>query len=89
MGDLNIDYKIPSNCKWKNLINLFDLTKLVQEPTRVTQISATIIDHVYTSPPENKVNCIVSDLSLCDHFPICFTRKKITKMLMKILSSLS
>ena len=75
MGDLNIDLKIPGNRKWKNLINLFDLKQLVQEPTRVTQTSATIIDHVYTSHPENIVNCIVSDLSLSDHFPICFTRK--------------
>ena len=75
MGDLNIDMKIPGNCKWKNLINLFDLTQLIQEPTRVTETSATIIDHVYTSHPGNVVNCIVSDLSLSDHFPICFTRK--------------
>ena len=57
MGYLNIDLKIPGNCKWKNLINLFDLTQLVQEPTRVTLTSANIIDHVYTSHQENIVNC--------------------------------
>ena len=75
MGDLNIDLKIPSNCKWKNLINLFDLTQLVQEPTGVTQTSATITDHVDTFHSENIVNCIISDLSLSDHFPICFMRE--------------
>ena len=89
VGDLNIDLKIPGNRKWKNLINLFDLKQLVQEPTRVTQTSATIIDHVYTSHPENIVNCIVSDLSLSDHFPICFTRKINQRILLELTNGLN
>ena len=75
MGDFNIDMKVPANTKWQNLLNLFDLTQLVNEPTRITPTSATIIDHVYTSHPENIIKCSVSSISLSDHFPICFTRK--------------
>ena len=75
MGDFNIDMKVSANIKWQNLINLFDLTQLVTEPTRITPTSATIIDHVYTSHPENIINCSVSSISLSDHFPIRFTCK--------------
>ena len=54
---------------------LFDLTQLVTEPTRITQTSATLIDHVYASHPEKIVHCLTSSISLSDHFPVSFTRK--------------
>ena len=57
------------------MLQIFDLTQFVQMPTRVTQASSTLIDHVYSSHPENITNCFVSALSISDHFPICFTRK--------------
>lgn len=82
MGDTNIDYKSCTNSKWLNLVQLFDLTQMVSEPTRVTQTSSTIIDHLYTTNPENVAECFVPSLSISDHFPICITRKnncKITK----------
>ena len=56
MGDINIDLKAHTNNKWLNLINLFDLTQLVTEPTRVTETTDTLIDHVYTTHPENTMN---------------------------------
>ena len=81
MGDFNVDLKAHTNNKWLNLINLFDLTQLVTEPTRVTETTNTLIDHVYTTHPENIVRCFTSTLSLNDHFPICFTRKVNSKLL--------
>ena len=75
MGDFNIDLIPCTNNKWSNLLQLFDLSQLVREPTRVTESSATLIDHVYSSCPENITSCFVSKLSASDHFPICFTRK--------------
>ena len=81
MGDFNVDLKAHTNNKWLNLINLFDLTQLVTEPTRVTETTNTLIDHVYTTHPENIVRCFTSTLSLSDHFPICFTRKVNSKLL--------
>lgn len=75
MGDFNIDVLHCSNNKWLNLVQLFDLTQMVTDPTRVTQTSSSIIDHVYSSNPENISECFVPHYSISDHFPICFTRK--------------
>ena len=58
-----------------NLVQLFDLSQLVSEPTRVTQTSATIIDHVYTTNVENITECFISDFLISDDLPICVTRK--------------
>ena len=83
MGDLNIDLSLNTNRKWQHLIELFDLTQLIKDPTRVTETSSTIIDHIYTSNPENIVESFVSNYSLSDHFPVCTTRKinnKISKL---------
>ena len=75
MGDFNIDYKIRSNAKWLNLIQLFDLTQIVKDPTRITETSSTIIDHVYTTNVENIKECFVRTYAVSDHFSVCFTRK--------------
>ena len=75
MGDFNFDFGINLNKKWHNLIELFDLTQSVSKPTRVTESSSTIIDHIYSTKPENIIESFVPSLSISDHFPICFTRK--------------
>ena len=75
MGDFNIDLESCTNSKWLNLIQLFDLSQLVKEPTRVTETTSTIIDHAYTTNLEKITECFVSPLSVSDHFPICLTRK--------------
>ena len=48
---------------------------MIREPTRVTETTSTIIDHVYTSHPDNIIESFVSPYSIGDHFPVCFTRK--------------
>ena len=86
MGDINIDYRSCSNTKWLQLIQLFDLTQLVTDFTRITPLTATIIDHIYTSNPENIIDCFVPSYAISDHFPVCFSRKvnsKITKTKVK------
>ena len=75
MGDFNIDFRSCSNSKWLQLIQLFDLTQLVNDFTRITPSSATIIDHIYCSNPENVVECFVPGYAISDHFPVCCTRK--------------
>ena len=75
MGDINIDYKHCSSSKWANLTQLFDLSQLITEPTRVTDTSSTIIDHVYTTEPGNITECFVPKYAISDHYPVCFTRK--------------
>lgn len=53
MGDFNFDFLNCSNKKWLNLIQLFDLKQLITSPTRETQTSSSLIDHLYSSNPEN------------------------------------
>lgn len=81
MGDINIDYQCCSKNKWLNLVKLFDLTQLVTEPTRITQSSSTIIDHIYTYNEENVTECFVPSYSISDHFPVCFSRENGCKIL--------
>ena len=38
-------------------------------------ISATLIDHVYTSQPDKVTECFVPNLALSDLYPVCFTRQ--------------
>ena len=81
MGDFNIDLNPCTNNIWSILLQMFDLTQLFQEPTRVTQSSASLIDHVYSSHPENISSCFVSKLSTSDHFPVFSIEKIITESL--------
>ena len=79
MGDFNIDLTSSTNDKWMNLIQLSDLTQLISSPTRTTQ-SSSIIDHVYTSNPEHITESFVPHYTISDHFPVCFTRKVLSKI---------
>ena len=75
MGDFNIDMKSCSNNKWLSLIQLFDLSQLVKDSTRIIESTSSFIDHIYTSDLGNITECFVSAFAVSDHFPICFTRK--------------
>ena len=69
MGDFNIDYKFCPNKQWLNIIQCFDLSQLVAQPTRITETTATNIDYIYSSHPENIPECVISHFSISDHFP--------------------
>ncbi len=75
MGDINVDYAKCSNIKWLHLMQLFDLKQFVNEFTRVTSQTSSIIDHVYSSHAENITECFVPSYAISDHFPVCFTRR--------------
>ena len=78
MGDFNIDYNPGTNKKWLNLVQLFDLSQLVSESTRVTETTAKIIDHIYTSHPENFTECFISYYSISDHFSgLCYKKNQL------------
>ena len=49
MGDFNIDKNSCSNNKWFSLVQFFDLSQPVKEPTQITESFFSIIDHAYTS----------------------------------------
>ena len=67
--DFNIDLLKPHS-SWDSTITLLGLTQLVKSPTRVTQMSATLIDHICTNNPDVITEVSVSDSSISDHCPI-------------------
>ena len=76
LGDINRDLlntKIKKS--WSEYMEPFGLNQLVSEATRVTSISETLIDHIYSNCPENVTSINVPKIGLSDHFPIFFTRK--------------
>ena len=53
MGDINIDIMSDKKDKlqesWISLTTNIQLNQIIKEPTRVTNTSETLIDHVYVS----------------------------------------
>jgi hypothetical protein len=77
LGDFNIDLSVPQS-RWTTLIKSAGLTQHISQPTRVTNKSSTVIDHIYSNNPQCITAASISDLSISDHSPIyCF---KTTKM---------
>ena len=71
LGNLNLDrLKRNSSTGGKILIDLedvFDLTCLMNEPTRVTPTSQTLVDVILTNKPESTQFAGVTDFGLSDH----------------------
>ena len=66
LGDFNIDlFKQPP--AWNNTTALFGLEQLVEEATRVTKSSATLIDHIYTNNKQQVSNVKVVESGISDH----------------------
>ena len=70
-GDVNIDlihYANDINCQ-----NIIDITtnhgfmQLISRPTRVTDHSATLIDHIYTNKLNSIINTSIITLDISDH----------------------
>ena len=70
MGDLNCNLlsEVVSNnsSHLLNIIDIYGVTQLITEPTRVTQYSSTLID-LFKS--------VVSNIGISDHSAIYLTRK--------------
>ena len=55
VGDFDINFSTVTgfqNTKWSNLIADYNLTQLITHPTRVTKVSSSTIDHLYTNHSE-------------------------------------
>ena len=78
-GDANIDLiKYDTDINGQNVIDILakhSFAQLVSKPTRITDHSATLIDHVYTNNIENISSCNVLTYNISDHLPIATTIK--------------
>ena len=54
--------------EWDNFVTSLGLSQLVCDPTRVTNTSRTLIDHIYTNFDENIAHVHVCKTSISDHF---------------------
>ena len=74
VGDFNIDLmKCDSSNAPQEFIELLmtaSFSPLISKPTRVTELSATLIDNIFTNntPPPETAGIVLSDIS--DHYPI-------------------
>ena len=71
VGDFNQDLiKYDTDANSQNLIDMctsHGLVQLISRPTRITDSSATLIDHVYTNNVENIKSCNILTVDLTDH----------------------
>ena len=79
MGDLNCDIsKFPLDFnarKLQLLSSLYQLNQLIDEPTRVTSTSATLIDLIFTNKKQNIMQTGVVHIGISDHSLIYVVRK--------------
>ena len=65
----------PHSRRLQFLCSLYQLSQLVDEPTRVTETSSTLIDLILTNRPENILSTGVIHLGISDHSLIYAVRK--------------
>ena len=79
LGDLNCDLGSPDlDSNSRSLIGiteLYGLHQLISEPTRITETSSTMIDHIFTNTPDKIVCSGVSHAGISDHSLIYAFRK--------------
>ena len=71
IGDFNRNLLNPEiDRDWGNFTSSLGLTQLISEPTRVTQESQTLIDHIYTNNEETINSVYVEKMCISDHFAV-------------------
>lgn len=83
-GDFNIDLlKHETNSKINDYINAVHsegCNNIINKPTRITESSATLIDHIYTNITDKITNRGILTFDISDHLPtFCLTDLKTTK----------
>ena len=78
-GDLNIDMNKRSAklSKYKSFLNSNLLHQIVKQPTRITNTSRTIIDHILTNNEDFYNQSMVVDPGLSDHAIVVTSRKRL------------
>ena len=74
LGDMNIDflkYSIHTNTEeYLDMLYLNNFTPVITKPTRITDHSSTLIDHIYTNVPIQNIVTGIALIDISDHFPI-------------------
>ncbi len=77
LGDINLDFlkfdNVPN--RWTPIIDMYQLTQIIDKPITITKTSKSYIDHIYVTNPEHVREAKVPHFVLSDHFPACYVRK--------------
>ena len=76
LGDMNVDLaknKMVTR-HLQSCLSEFDLSQLISQPTRVTKVTSSIIDHIYTNNANLFHHNGVVDPGLSDHGLVFVTR---------------
>ena len=84
LGDLNIDFlKYNSHLPTEDYLDmLFDnnLLPIITKPTRLTEHTATLIDHIYTNSPLPYMTSGILTVDISDHLPVfCVMKSQIER----------
>ena len=80
LGDFNIcclQKKSSANKSYFNVLRLFNFNQLIEEPTRVTTSSSSLIDHILCNTKEKVCQYGTIPVGLSDHFLTFCTRKTV------------
>ena len=69
LGDFNINLLVPQP-SWENITTMLGFKQLLAEPTRITKMSSTLLDHIYTNNLKINLETSTSDICMSDHKPI-------------------
>ena len=79
LGDFNIDLKNSKNCalvkNYNSLLRTCGLTQIISEPTRVTDTTSSLLDHILVSDVNKYLKHGVMPIGYSDHCLIFCTRK--------------
>ena len=86
MGDFNCDLLwVKTKKTLLEYMELFGLEHIVVSPTRITDHSETLIEHLYCNSLSNVLSRKVPIVGLSDHFPVFITRKLNSSSVLKSL----
>ena len=93
MGDLNCNLAATTldhnSTLLTSITDLYDLNQLINEPTRITESSSTLIDVILTNTPDKIVCSGVSHIGISDHSLVYVFRKLSTGTFTKGHSSVT
>ena len=78
LGDINVNF-LKQKCSlfknYKNILDLFNFKQLIKDPTRITDTSSTLIDHIICNNQNKICQSGTECVGLSDHHLIFCTRK--------------
>jgi hypothetical protein len=75
LGDINVDLLKSDSKEWINSAKISGYNQLIDSPTRVTDSTTSLIDHIYVSSMDNISSFGNLDIPLSDHQLIFVLRK--------------